>query len=53
MLSKGQFVQDGRWILENTAQVDLLPTGNAMAKKAAETPWHWHFQPKYVAHGDD
>ncbi|MDH0710772.1 LPS export ABC transporter permease LptG [Acinetobacter johnsonii] len=45
---QGQFVQDGRWILENTAQVDLLPTGNATAQKAAETPLALALQPKYV-----
>ena len=45
---QGQFVQDGRWILENTAQVDLLPTGNATAQKATETPLALALQPKYV-----
>jgi len=45
---KGQFVKDGSWDLQTTAQMDILPQGNASLVRAEQLPLALALQPKYV-----
>ena len=45
---QGNFVKEGAWSLNNSTQIDLLSTGDAVKKHNPEQPLSLALQPKYV-----
>lgn len=45
---QGQFIQDGKWTLSNSTQVDILAEGSATLTQSAQQNLALALQPKYV-----